>query len=309
MTGMAVVVCGVVVYHLTQKQTKIPENQITIGILQTASHPALDAAREGFVEKLKKSLRNNTVECIVHNGQGSVSQLQSMAQSLHSNKKVAAIYAIATPAAQAIARVEKDKPIIIAAVTDPQAAGLLINNKNVCGVQDMIDVKEAANLIQKLVPHAQSVALLYNPGEVNSVIMIEKMGKELESRKLKAVNAGIASEAELPAVVSMASKNADVLWAPTDNLVALTAGTIAQKAKAAGKLFIASDTELAQKGVPVSMGIDYRVSGEQAADMLASIIDDYKNPMLVGIKTSKSDKVIVDKKTLEEMGIQVPEGL
>jgi putative tryptophan/tyrosine transport system substrate-binding protein len=308
--GLGVVICGVVViYHLAYKHTNAPENQITIGILQTASHPALDAARDGFVDELKKSLPDKHVVIIVQNGQGSVSQLQSMAQSLHVNKNVEAIYAIATPAAQAIARIEKQKPIVIAAVTDPQAAGLLTNNTNVCGTQDMIDVKQAADLIQKFVPTAKQVALLYNPGEVNSMIMIEKMRSELESRGLKAINAGITSEAELPAVVTMACKNADVLWAPTDNLVALMAGTIALKAKAAGKLFIASDTELAKKGVAVASGIDYRASGEQAADMLASIIDDYKNPTVVGIKPSRSDQIVVDKKALEEMGIQIPEGL
>ncbi len=36
----------------------------------------------------------------------------------HINKNVTAIYAIATPAAQAIAAQEKEKPIFIAAITD-----------------------------------------------------------------------------------------------------------------------------------------------------------------------------------------------
>src|SRR5262245_6282467 len=118
-----------------KKSRSKSEEKIIIGILQTASHPALDRARIGFKEQILKNIPS--AQFIEQNGEGIASAAQSIAAAFHANDAVVAIFAIGTPAAQAIARVEKQKPIIFAAVTDPKAAGLL--NHNVSGTSDRID--------------------------------------------------------------------------------------------------------------------------------------------------------------------------
>src|SRR5690242_20351632 len=102
----------IIIGHQLHKKYSSPKNTSTllIGILQTASHPALDATRQGFVDSIKNTIKN--VEFIIYNGEGSISQLHTMAHSFHINKNIDAIFAIATPAAQAIVHTEKEKPII-----------------------------------------------------------------------------------------------------------------------------------------------------------------------------------------------------
>ena len=62
--------CG----NYNQQNNKRKKNNtrlLKIGILQTASHPALDAAREGFIDTIKAKLGNN-VECVISNAQDSI---------------------------------------------------------------------------------------------------------------------------------------------------------------------------------------------------------------------------------------------
>src|SRR5579872_4912514 len=67
----------------------------TVGIIQTASHPALDAAREGFIAQLKNNIGSD-VDFVVRNGEGSVNALYSIAQHFHARADINAVYAIAT---------------------------------------------------------------------------------------------------------------------------------------------------------------------------------------------------------------------
>src|SRR5580765_3623656 len=202
----------------------------TIGILQTASHPALDAARDGFIQELDR-LTQNTVAYQVSNAQASIPQAHAIAQQLHANKNFDAFFAIATPAAQALGSVEKERPIILAAVTDPDSLGLIHEKTNICGTKDMIDVKAAIELIQLLVPEAKTVGLIYTTGEVNAQTAVRVMKVELEKVGLSAVDFGIAQELELTNLIESACRKVDVLLAPNDNIIASSISLIASMAE------------------------------------------------------------------------------
>lgn len=294
-------------YHINKrhKQQKDP-SVLTIGILQTASHPALDAARKGFVDELTKNRAAGTVEIILQNGQGSVQQLHSMAQSLHSNKNIDAIYAIATPAAQAIAHAESHKPIIIAAVTDPHAAGLIHPGGNVCGTKDMVDAATTVQVLTTLVPKAKKVALVYNPGEVNSCVMVKNLEAELARVGIASLHVGITGEAEVPAAVAMACANADALLAPTDNLVALTMPLIADRAIKAKKPLIACFNEAVHQGALAACGVDYYVTGQQSARIALRVLVEGVKPSAMAIEAPLCDTVVLNKKTLDGLGIVMP---
>ena len=66
------------------------------------------------------------------------------------------IFAIATPAAQAVAGVTDSIPILVSAVTDPAASGLVESNEvpggNVSGTSDLTPVKEQIDLMQQIIP-------------------------------------------------------------------------------------------------------------------------------------------------------------
>ncbi|MBX9744254.1 MAG: ABC transporter substrate-binding protein [Chlamydiales bacterium] len=167
----------------TLKKPSNSEDVITIGILQTASHPALDQARDGFMAEMRR-LSTKKIDFVVQNAEGNLTQAQSIAENFHSRKKISAIFAIGTPAVQAAARAEKEKPIFIAAVSDPLSLGIIHPNTNICGTTDQVNTDAQADLILKLVPKVQTVALIYNPSENNSQIMIKKFRNPLKGKGL-----------------------------------------------------------------------------------------------------------------------------
>ncbi len=299
---MAALVLSFVIVKQVRKPTTTAK--YTIGILQTASHPALDAVREGFTEELQSKLGAD-VAFIVQNAQGSVSQAHTIAQQFHANRQLSGVFAIATPAAQAMSAVEKAKPIVIAAVTDPNALGLIYPMTNVCGVTDAINIPAEIDMLVQLVPSAKTVGLLYTSGETNSLVMAQQMRQELEARGLMVTDFAVTNESDLPALTELACRKVDVLLSPTDNMVASALSLIATIALKNKKPFIVSDNMLVKFGPLAARGVDYKETGKQAAQVAHSVLVEGKKPYEMPIEQAESTKIFVNEATLGVLGLTV----
>ncbi len=277
----------------------------TVGIMQTASHPALDAVREGFIETLKNKM-GNTVEFVIQNAQGSVAQAHAVAQQFHANKQYNGFFAIATPAAQAMSAIEKEKPIIIAAVTDPSILGA---QTNICGVHDMIDMHKEIDMVHQLLPHAQTIALLYNNGEANSIAQIQIIKKELKELNVDCLELGIVQENDIATVVAMACRKADVLLCPTDNMLASAMDLVASIAHANKKPLIACHNQAVNQGALAARGVDYKAHGKQAGEVAYKILVEGKKPCELPIEPTKSEQIVVNRATLTALGLTIPDAL
>ncbi len=299
---ISVCLLGVIVIKrsLTHKTT-----QWHVGILQTATHPALNAVRDSFIQELQHSL-GDTVTITVQNAEGSVSNMQTMAQSLHSNNTIDLLFGIATPAAQALVSVKKQKPILFAAVTDPIAGGLYKGDTgNVTGVTDMIDTRKQIELLRLLLPQAQTVALIFNRGEINSVTLAQQMKEHLKALNINTVEFGVMNESEIPAAVEAACRKADLILTPTDNTVASTIKIIISIAQSMNKPVIVSDAMLVQQGALAAQGIDYAQCGTQAAQLATTMLRDGKKPIDLPFIQPDS-KAVINKDTFDTLQIALP---
>lgn len=285
----------------TKSNTNIP----TFGILQTASHPALDAARKGFIETLEQELNGN-VQFLIRNAEGSIPAAHTIAQSFKAHD-LDGIFAIATPAAQAAASQEKNKPLFIAAVTDPQAAGIC--NENVCGCTDMIALDKTIDLLQELLPNARTVAILANSGEINSQVQVEKMQEILQSRGLTPLLFGFTSEADVAPAVTSASLKADALLLPNDNIISSSISLVASLALKHKKPVIACDALLVKHGLLAAHGVDYFNTGVQAAKQSLSVLKDGAKSPALTIEDPLEGTIVINKKTAEVLEIPIPEQL
>lgn len=282
---LAVAVLLLVGLFLRQGQK---EGQIQIGILQTASHPALDQARAGFIEELTR-LSPAKLHFRVQNAEGKLADAQSIAKSFHVHEEIRAVFAIGTPAVQAAVRFEREKPVIIAAVSDPESLNL---PQNVCGTTDRVDSETQADLVLKIVPGAKVVAILYNPAEANSEVMRKKMVRSLELRGIEAICLGVHSEAEVKQAAISACKRSELLLIPTDNLMASCVEVIAKEAKRNGRPFIASDVTLISKGATAALGADYHELGRESARLAMRALFQNEPPSVIGIHDPKESSVV-----------------
>lgn len=301
--ALLVVIGGLMgMLHVIKQQEK---PYVAIGIIQTASHPALDALYKGFVDEASK-LFDNMPELVWQNAQGAMSEAQTIAQSFHTNNNIKLVLCIATPAAQAMVNKESRKPIILTAVTDASILDIEAAQDNVCALEDRIDVPMMINFISHLLPHAQRAGLVYNPSEVNSVVLARAMEQALRSKGLEVLHVGLYHEQEItPALTSM-SRKVDFFLAPTDNMVALSIDRIAQLTQQLKKPFIASDILLARRGATAACGVDYEQSGRLVARMAFEILVHGEKPSNLGIKQAPSF-IVQDKERSMQLGISLVE--
>lgn len=258
-----------------------------IAIIQTASHPALDAACDGFINSLQEKLGKD-IGFTIRNGEGSINTLYAIAQQFHARQDIDAIYAIATPAAQAMASVEKEKPIIIAAVTVSPTLGIDFNQSNVCGVSDMINVRAEIDAMKQLLPNIHTVGIIFSTAETNSVATSKIMMSELERAEYTPITIGIASESDIEPAVMSALRKVDALLAPTDNTIANTIALIADLARKAEKPLIVSDNMLVKYGPLMARGVDYYQAGVDAAQIALQLLINHKKPYELPILGAES---------------------
>jgi putative tryptophan/tyrosine transport system substrate-binding protein len=284
------------------------DGSLTIGILQTATHPALDQSREGFEQEMNQ-LYNGNIHFVVQNAEGSLAQAQSIAESFHAQKKINAIYAIATPALQAAARVEKSKPIFIAAVSYPDSLGVLSPGTNVSGVSGRVNTTAQVEMIRTLLPDVKNVSIIYSPGDHNSQQMVKEMESALTANGLTPYTFGINSESEIAQTVALAARKGNLILIPTDNLLASAISLVSKESLKRKIPLITSDLTLVEKGAFAAQGINYFNSGKEAAKQAYRVLSLGESPEAVGIKEPTDSEIFVNADVLKALEIKIPESM
>ena len=273
-----------------------------IGIAQIVSHPALDQSREGFKDALKEA--GLDVEYDEQNAQGDITIANTIANKFVTDK-VDLVFAIATPTAQAVSNATSDTPILFSAVTDPEAAGLV--KPNVTGSSDKVDIEQQLALLREISKDAKKIGFLYNSSEENSLVQLEEIKKVAGKYDFEIVEQGISSANELPQAIDKMLTQVDALYLPTDNLISSSSALIAEKANAAKIMTFAAESGMLENGIFITKGIDYYQLGKEAGKMAAEILKDGKKPSDLPYKISETVEIAVNKQTLEQLGIKLPD--
>lgn len=307
---ISLVGCGAAKSGTSSSTGKEEQKQMKIGIVQIVEHPALDAARQGFLETLKENGyeqgKNLTVD--YQNAQGDQSILQSITQKFTS-AKLDLVLAIATPSAQAMASASKDIPILITAVTDPVEAKLVNSmdkpGKNVTGTTDMNPIKEQFELMKKLIPTVKNVGVIYNAGEVNSQVQVAIAKKVAAELGLQVVEATVTTSADvLQASQSLIGK-VDTIYVPTDNMVVSAAQSVVQVSQKNKIPVISGESSVVDKGALATIGINYKNLGKQTGEMALRVFKGEK-PQDMPIEAQKDFDTVLNQSAIDLFGITVP---
>lgn len=249
-----------------------------IGVIQLVQHAALDKTNEGFVQALADA--GVSVEIDQQNASGDQATCLTIAETLVNNENDL-IFAIATPAAQAVAGVTDTIPILCSAVTDPAASGLVESNElpncNVSGTSDLTPVKEQIELMQQILPETKSVGLLYCSAEANSVLQVDMAKEALDAAGIAYKDYTVSNSNEIQTVVESMVGSVDCIYSPTDNMIAAGMATVSMVATENGIPVICGEEGMVSAGGLATYGIDYYqlgyMAGEQAVDILVNGAD------------------------------------
>lgn len=283
-----------------------------ITVLMWAEHPALRDSYEGMAQYFKEH-HEEEVYIELKNAYGNVGNAMLIADQA-GQKNVDAVYAIATPAVQAVlARFQdkKDIPIVFSAVSDPVEAGLLKNEKepegHLTGVSDFPPLEKQVDLMLDLLPDLESVAVLYHLGEANSrqqIIILEKL---LKQRDIRLDVKGISSSEEIAPASKSLSKKSDTIFIVNDNMIASATGLVChQFAKEEKPCFMAEAGQFDQ-GVFASDSVSYYDLGYQAGEMLSEIVLNKKAIAELPVIYAQDTKLHINQELARKWGISIPQ--
>lgn len=287
--------------------------KIRIGVIQLVEHAALDASYNGFVDALAAAgyVDGQNISIDYQNAQGEQANCNTIAQKFV-NDRVDLILAIATPAAQAVANLTKDIPILITAVTDPETAQLVKSNErpgtNVTGTSDLTPCAAQIQLLKRILPDAKTVGMLFCSSEQNSYFQIALAKAECDRLGLKYADYTVSNPNEIQQVVQSMAGKVDAIYAPTDNMIAAGMVTVAQVATAAKLPVICGEEGMVDAGGLATYGIDYYALGKQTGVMAVNVLGGGK-PADMPIQYLAGGELKVNETTRAALGITLPTDL
>lgn len=297
--------------HEAQASESSAEETFKIGITQIVEHPALDAARLGFIEALKEAGYEDRVEFIEKNAQGDMPTAQVIAQSFV-DEHVDMIYAIATPTAQAALNATTEIPIMISAVTDPVAAGLVDSNSspntNVSGTSDEAPVDLQLQLLKDLGVDGTKIGFIYNTSEKNSEVQLAMVQEEAAKLGMTVKALGITSLTELEQGIDVLLDEVDVIYTPTDNMVASGIQLVTNKALEKGKAVLGAESAHVEAGALATCGVDYFALGKQTGEMAVKVLEG-QNISEMPVEKALNPEVTINMTTAEALGLELDDSL
>lgn len=288
----------------------------TVGVVQLVQHPALDAATQGFQDKLTELIEadGKTVKFDIQNAGGDSATAATIANGFVSDG-VNLIMANATPALQAAAQATTEIPILGTSVTDYGAAldikdwtGTGSTGFNVSGTSDLAPLDKQAEMVKELVPDAKKVGILYSSGEANSVYQAEAMKENLEGLGYEVEFFTVADTNDIAAVTQKAVDASDVIYIPTDNTIASAAETVDAVTGPAKKPVIAGESGICEGAGVATLSIDYYDLGVKTAEMAYEILVKGADPSTMDVQVADATTKQFMAERAEALGITIPEG-
>lgn len=287
-------------------------SEAKIGVIQYAEHPALDAAYKGFKDALiKAGVKEANID--YQNASNDPSNCTTIAEKLV-NDGNDLIYAVATPAAQAVAGKTTSIPIVLSAVTDPASAGLAKTNEapggNVTGASDLTPIAEQMKLLKQLLPNAKKIAIMYCGAESNSEFQGKIAEAEAKKNGLEYITKTVADSNDIQAVTNaVVGEKVDAVYIPTDNLLAQYMSSVSQITNAAKIPCIVGEEGMTKNGGFATYGLSYENLGKLAAEQAISILKGEKTAgeTPIGYLKAEDCKLIISRKVAKECGITIDE--
>ena len=295
------------------------ENVIRIGECVRIAHPDLESDQRGFHEVVDEWAEENGVTVVYgfKNADGDMSLAQTIAD-LFVDLEVDLIHSITIPISQAcVAAAEgTDIPVIFSTCTTPAAAGIVSTwdaprSDNVTGVSDMAAMLPQMEAIKEICPDATALGVIYNSGEVNSVMQIDELKEIMADVGIEElVEATCGTTAEVgPAAASLVGR-CDVMYIPTDNTAVSGLEAIIAVAEENKIPLFGSTPDMVDRGCAAGYGADYYWIGQEAGRYAVRVLEgDFPGDIPVVKCPPEACKLVVNPGAAERMGFTIPQSV
>ncbi|MFC3024710.1 ABC transporter substrate-binding protein [Vibrio zhugei] len=286
---------------------------VTVAVSQIVEHPALDATRNGLLDGLKARgyEPGKNLNFDYKTAQGNPAIAVQIARQFV-GEKPDVLVGIATPTAQALAAMTRTIPVVFTAVTDPVGAKLVKNlqhpGANITGLSDLSPVAQHVALIQEIMPAVKSIGVVYNPGEANSVSLMQLLKVSAAKAGIKVVEATALKSADVQSATRAIAAKSDIIYALIDNTVASAIEGMVVAANQAKTPVFGAATSYVKRGAIASLGFDYYQIGQQTAEYVVDILNG-KQPGDMAVRVAKGSDLILNQTAAKKLGITIPQSV
>lgn len=286
-----------------------------IAITQIATHPGIDAIRDGFIAEMARLGYRNGVDVVYEftNANGDMPTAQQIAEKIARDKPSLA-FAISTPSSQTVAKALRRTtvPLVFGAVTDPVAAGLVKSLRepggNVTGTSDQWPVGVQFDLLRRLVPTVKKVGVIHNPGEANSASNLRAVRAALDARGLLLVDASVASTGEIATAAQSLVGKVDAIYVPADNTVISGMAAIVKIGEQNRLPVLPGVSSSIEVGGIGTLGPDYRDVGAQSARLADRVLKG-ERPAAISVSVVERFDYVFNVRSAAAMGVAIPADL
>jgi len=302
--------CGPV--SLAYAQSTAPRQ---VGVLLATSLPeeALPQAfRQGLVAAGYVEGRDVVIEW--RSAKGAYQTLPLLAADLVQHK-VDVIVIQGMPAAQAAKRATATIPIVLAVVSDPVAADLVVSlahpGGNITGLSAMTEELSAKRLqlLKEAIPQIARIMVLWNPDTSFSSRVIEQLKLAASSLSIELKFVSVQKPEEIgPAFLSAIRAHAQAVYVIEDALFFNRRMALIKLAFNARLPIVYSVKEFAQQGGLLSYGLSYADLMRRSASYVDKILKGAK-PADLPIEQPTKFQLVVNLRTAKRLGITIPESI
>ena len=247
-----------------------------VAIVQQLDHASLDEIRVAIEAELDNAAAAKGISITYDefNGQNDPTILAQIgAQVVDGGYD--AVVPIATLAAQtmvtAVAEMDTPIPVIYAAISDPESAGLT-GMDFVTGTSDALNTPFILDMMLALQPEVKTVGLLYSNSEVNSAAPIAQAKAYLEEKGIAYLEKTGTNPNEIKDAVTAMVGQVDAVFTPTDNVVMDAELSIYETLIEAGLAHYTGADSFVRNGAFTTCGVNYTDLGTYTGNMVVDAL-------------------------------------
>lgn len=273
-----------------------------IRIIKAIEHPALNSVEKGIVDSM--NLKN--IKISIESAQGNVSIASQIANKFV-NQKTDLVISIGTMPAQCFLKYTNDDKtkMIFSSVTDPKSANLE-GQKNVYGVSNFVDIEQQIKIFKEIQPNLKTLGILYNPGEINSVTIVNKLKIVCEKNNISLLTCTVQKTSEISQASVKIVKNVDAVFISNDNTVLSSLKNVIKVFNEYKKPVYVSDTDAVEQGCLCAVGPNQYKIGVQTGKMANKIL---AGENVFEIEYPKDVDLYINFDVAKNLNIEVPKNL
>jgi putative ABC transport system substrate-binding protein len=280
-----------------------------IAIFKIVEHPAIDAMEKGFRDALARDPDLATAEMKTFNANGIEANVGMNADAIVQGGYDAA-FVLGTPCAVQLKARTTTMPIILGGATDPVGTGLVASashpGANITGTTDLPPFGEHLRFLRAMIPHMQTVGVIFNPGEDNSRLAVKALERAATAQNLKVRQIPVHAAVEISPAIAASSGSIQALCLPTDNLIHSNMVPAVRAAATVRLPAFDCDEDSVKNGALFSVAVSYYDLGTLSARMAHDILVSGKKPADMPIAEIGNPQVYVNTRVASELGLKPP---